>query len=187
MLITREAYEAVGGHAAVQSTLLEDVELARLIKRSGRRLRFRYGGDAVRTRMYRSFCALCEGWTKNLAVLFPNAAALAALRAAEFLIILLGAAGSTIGFSRGLPLLGVSSAAVATATYLNFLNRIWRAHFGWKSSALALFGLPFFSLLLLRSAIYYKFGREVTWRGRRYRPAATPAAHTAAERSITGA
>src|SRR5207248_2593258 len=55
LLITREAYEAIGGHAAVRASLLEDVELARLVKRSGRRLWFRFGGDAVETRMYRSF------------------------------------------------------------------------------------------------------------------------------------
>src|SRR5881227_2239325 len=36
LLITREAYDAVGGHAAVIRSLLEDVELARAVKRSGR-------------------------------------------------------------------------------------------------------------------------------------------------------
>ena len=69
ILITREAYDAIGGHAAVSSSLLEDVALARVVKASGRRIFFRYGGDAVRTRMYRSFAQLREGWTKNLALL----------------------------------------------------------------------------------------------------------------------
>jgi len=55
ILITREAYDAVGGHAALAGNLLEDVALARAVKRSGRKIFFRYGGDAVRTRMYRSF------------------------------------------------------------------------------------------------------------------------------------
>ncbi|MGC2323107.1 MAG: glycosyltransferase, partial [Terriglobales bacterium] len=54
VLVTREAYDAVGAHAAIAKCLLEDVELARAVKRSGRKLRFRFGGDAVRTRMYRS-------------------------------------------------------------------------------------------------------------------------------------
>ena len=71
ILVTREAYDAIGGHAAVATSLLEDVELARAIKQSGRKIFFRYGGDAVRTRMYRSFPQLREGWTKNLAILFP--------------------------------------------------------------------------------------------------------------------
>ncbi len=72
ILITREAYDAVGGHAAIAASLLEDVALARAVKQSGRKIFFRYGGDAVRTRMYRSFAQLREGWTKNLALLFPS-------------------------------------------------------------------------------------------------------------------
>ncbi len=80
LLIAREAYDAVGGHLAVAHTLLEDVALAMAVKCSGRRLRFRYGGDAVRTRMYRDFASLREGWTKNLALLFPDSGALAARR-----------------------------------------------------------------------------------------------------------
>ena len=68
LLISRAAYDAVGGHAAVARTLLEDVALASAVKKSGRRIFFRYGGDAVRTRMYRSFAQLLEGWTKNLVV-----------------------------------------------------------------------------------------------------------------------
>src|SRR5438477_396186 len=73
LLVRRAAYEALGGHAAVRGSLLEDVELARLFKRSGRVLRFRYGGDAVRTRMHRSWPELRDSWTKNLALLFPDA------------------------------------------------------------------------------------------------------------------
>ena len=35
MLITREAYDAVGGHAAVATDLLEDVALAKRVKATG--------------------------------------------------------------------------------------------------------------------------------------------------------
>ena len=92
LLIAREAYDAIGGHAAVSHTLLEDVALAQAVKRSGRRLHFRFGGDAVRARMYSSFRDLREGWTKNLALLFPNTGQVAARRALEFLL-----AGAGIG------------------------------------------------------------------------------------------
>src|SRR6266436_3896280 len=87
ILITREAYDAIGGHGAVSDSLLEDVALAKAVKASGRKIFFRFGGDAVRTRMYRSFAQLREGWTKNLALLFPSPARLAALRALEFVLI----------------------------------------------------------------------------------------------------
>src|SRR5947207_4051428 len=68
LLISREAYDAVGGHTKIAGDLLEDVAMARLVKSSGRKIFFRYGGDAVRTRMYRSFAQMKEGWTKYLAM-----------------------------------------------------------------------------------------------------------------------
>ena len=100
LLISREAYNAVGGHAAVARTLLEDVALAQAVKRSGRRLRFRYGGDMVRTRMYRNLPALWEGWTKNLALLFPQTVQLAARRGIEFLLAAAGIAAAAFGLAR---------------------------------------------------------------------------------------
>ncbi len=72
ILIRREAYDAVGGHAAIAFEILEDVALARAVKASGRKIRFRYAATRVRTRMYRNFRQLREGWTKNLALLFPE-------------------------------------------------------------------------------------------------------------------
>lgn len=116
LLIHRDAYDAVGGHAAVAGDLLEDVALARLVKRSGRRLRFRYGGDAVRTRMYRSFGQLLEGWTKNLVLLFPSAGRLAVLRGMEFAAM----AGGITALAAGLALRSVpvalAGAAIAVPT-----------------------------------------------------------------------
>ena len=72
ILVRRETYEAVGGHAAVADKILEDVALARVFRAAGFRVYFRYGADAVRTRMYRSWSELRDGWTKNLALLFPR-------------------------------------------------------------------------------------------------------------------
>jgi glycosyltransferase involved in cell wall biosynthesis len=66
VLVERDVYESVGGHRAIANELLEDVALARLVKRSGSQLYFASGLGIVRTRMYRSFGAMWEGWTKNL-------------------------------------------------------------------------------------------------------------------------
>jgi glycosyltransferase involved in cell wall biosynthesis len=166
LLITREAYGAIGGHAATATCLLEDVELARALKRSGRRIRFRFGGDAVRTRMYRSFTQLVEGWTKNLALLFKAPAQLAMVRLLELAAIFGGLV--VVVLTRTDARLAMLVAIAVTLTYLNFLRRIRRAHTDAASSALAIFGLPIFSYLLLRSKLYYKWRRSVTWKGRRY-------------------
>jgi glycosyltransferase involved in cell wall biosynthesis len=66
LMIRRDAYDAVGGHASVASEVLEDVALARRIKSTGYRLAFHSGKGIVRVRMYRSFASMWEGWTKNL-------------------------------------------------------------------------------------------------------------------------
>src|SRR5690348_4428736 len=175
LLITREAYDAVGGHAAVMRSLLEDVELARAVKRSGRRIRFRYGGDRVRARMYRSFAQLREGWTKNLALLFDSPLRLAILRGAEFVVIAGGAVVAVIAAGRSQPAVAAAAGAVAAAAWLLFLRRIRRAHFAWDGNLLALLGLPVFVSLLRSSALSHKHG-SVKWKGRTYGAAINSAA-----------
>ena len=64
MQFRRSAYEQIGGHQALAAEVVEDLALARLIKRQGLRLRYLLGLDAVDLRMYVNL-ALWEGWTKN--------------------------------------------------------------------------------------------------------------------------
>jgi glycosyltransferase involved in cell wall biosynthesis len=66
ILIRRALYTALGGQTGVAGEILEDVALARRVKGAGHRLFFTGGHGIVRTRMYRSFGAMWEGWTKNL-------------------------------------------------------------------------------------------------------------------------
>jgi cellulose synthase/poly-beta-1,6-N-acetylglucosamine synthase-like glycosyltransferase len=167
ILVTREAYDAVGGHAAVAGDLLEDVALARAVKQSGRKIFFRFAADAVRTRMYRNFVQLREGWTKNLILLFRSPVRLAALRAAEFILI---AASLVLAFVLSLlghPRTAAIPAAMCLTLYAFLLTRIRRAHFSWDATLLAFFGLPLFSWLLLRSKIFHQRG-NVSWKGRTY-------------------
>lgn len=66
LIILREVYWSVGGHASVADEVLEDVALARRVKQACYRIYFTAPIGVVRTRMYRSFHAMWEGWTKNL-------------------------------------------------------------------------------------------------------------------------
>jgi len=167
ILMSRKAYDAIGGHAAVGSSLLEDVALARLVKQSGRKVFFRYGPDAVRTRMYRSFTQLREGWSKNLALLFPTPARLAFLRLAEFALIVGSAALAMAYAVNGRRVASLAMVMPVIILYGLFLNRIRKAHFSWDADIVALLGLPIFSYLLLRSRALYRKG-AVTWKGRTY-------------------
>lgn len=167
LLVSREAYDAVGGHATVSASLLEDVELARAVKASGRKIFFRYGADAVRTRMYRNFAQLREGWTKNLALLFPASLGMAASRSGEFVLIGGGAISACVLVFRGALFAGTVVGGIALLAWFRFLRRIRRAHFSWDANALSIFGLPLFSYLLLRSRYRHRRGK-VSWKGRTY-------------------
>src|SRR6185312_10332371 len=168
LMISREAYDAVGGHSAIANNLLEDVAMARLVKSSGRKIFFRYGGDAVRTRMYRSFTQMKEGWTKNLALLFNHPVAIAFLRFAEFALIL----GNLLilawaGFS-GRANIALQSALLTIILAGWFWLRIRKARFSARSNVIAILGLPVFSGLLLRSKSSHR-RNAIGWKGREYR------------------
>ena len=167
LLIRRDAYDAVGGHAAVATAILEDVKLARRAKQAGFRLQFRVS-DVVSTRMYRTFSQMWEGWTKNLALLFPRPRLLAAERLTEFLFIVGGFGFATWRLLDGNKIEATAEAGLAILLTVLFVRRIRRAHFDWLSNCLAIFGLPLFALLLLNSDISHNRGR-VAWKGREYR------------------
>ena len=61
LLIRRSAYEAIGGHERVKDQFTEDVELARLMKSLGYRIRLVWGRDYFAVRMYSSWPASFAG------------------------------------------------------------------------------------------------------------------------------
>jgi chlorobactene glucosyltransferase len=65
MLFRRAAYEKVGGHSAVRDKIVEDYNIARLLKKAGLKLRFVTGEDVLGVRMYTSLAEIWKGWRKN--------------------------------------------------------------------------------------------------------------------------
>jgi hypothetical protein len=171
ILIRRELYEAVGGHKCVSNKILEDLALAQILKASDHKIWFRYGGGIVRTRMYRNFSAMWEGWTKGLALLFPQPLLLAAMRLAGFLAVLLLLVFGAVLFKHDR---GGSAVLLSLGLffYLGHVLRVRRAHFPWSSNLLSFLGLPLFVSLLVRSYIHTNMRGEVTWKGRTYRQSA---------------
>ena len=175
LLVEREAYRRLGGHRSVADKVLEDVELAFLAKRRGVGLRFRYAEDAVATRMYRTTAAMVEGWTKNLALLFDNALALAVWRALDLLLL------------AGLPVLAIELwnarlaahslewlgagwvlALLWVRTLFRFYGRVAKSNFPFWDCVLAPLGLPLFIWLLYRSWFQHRILKRVSWKGRSY-------------------
>ncbi|MEV4534896.1 glycosyltransferase [Asanoa sp. NPDC049518] len=73
LVVDRSAYLAAGGHAAVRSSVLEDIELARAVKRSGGRIALADGSRVASCRMYESWGSLVAGYTKSLWASFGSA------------------------------------------------------------------------------------------------------------------
>jgi glycosyltransferase involved in cell wall biosynthesis len=176
LLVEREAYRRLGGHASVADKVLEDVELAFLAKRRKIGLRFRYAEDQVATRMYRTTAAMIEGWTKNLALLFDNALSLALWRALDIFLLF------------GLPLLtfelwnarlmahslqwlgaGWVLGLLWLRTLIRFYSRVAKSNFPPLDCALAPLGLPLFVALLYRSWFQHRILKRVSWKGRDYK------------------
>jgi len=175
LLVEREAYRRIGGHAAVADKVLEDVELAVLAKRRNVGLRLRYADDALATRMYRSTAAMIEGWTKNLALAFNNSLALAAWRALDFVLLLgLPVLAAELWNARLAPHAlqwigaGWVLALLWVRTLFRFYARVAKSNFPFVDCALSPLGLPLFVALLCRSWFQHRILKQVSWKGRSY-------------------
>jgi glycosyltransferase involved in cell wall biosynthesis len=167
ILVHRAAYDTVGGHSVVATQILEDVALARLFRLAGKHVYFRYGGDAVRTRMYRNWEQLREGWTKNLALLFPNPERLA-VQGLFLWLVAWSALGVAVVAAASRHFAWIAFAGI----WLLLYRRIRAAHFSPANNLIAIAcGLPMFAYLLLRSKKAHEDG-QVSWKGRPYRTGA---------------
>lgn len=65
MLWRKEDYIKLGGHKIVKDKIVEDMELARLVKQNQSKVKTMLGGKLVFCRMYESFNQAYHGFTKN--------------------------------------------------------------------------------------------------------------------------
>ncbi|MGA7525316.1 MAG: glycosyltransferase family A protein [Acidobacteriaceae bacterium] len=177
LLVRRDVYDKIGGHAAVRSAILEDVELASLVKRRKLGLRFRYAPEAVSARMYRSFPALVEGWTKNLTLLFGNAPAFAAMRLLQ-LGVMVGVPALIGFFAWEMERPGVRSGVLGPRVAIAALSLVWvralwgfysrvaKSNFPFRDYVWAPLAVPLYAWLLWRSWFRVRVLGQVIWKGR---------------------
>ena len=65
LLIEREFYDSIGGHAERRGEVIDDLALARAAKRTGRPLPWARGESLMRLRYYRGAPEMWRGWRKN--------------------------------------------------------------------------------------------------------------------------
>lgn len=173
LLVRREPYFQIGGHEAVAQSVLEDVDLAYLIKRRKLGLRFRYAPDALRAHMYRSFRQMCEGWRKNLALLFANTLSTAAWKVLD-VALLFGLPVMAWYFTGPLSVTmpWISARFLILLIWLRtlwrFYRRVLKSNFPFADCLLSPLGLPLFIWLLWQSWFDHTVTKRVVWKGREY-------------------
>jgi cellulose synthase/poly-beta-1,6-N-acetylglucosamine synthase-like glycosyltransferase len=167
ILVRRDVYEAIGGHGAVRNRVLEDVALARRVKQAGYGLHFASGTGIARTRMYRSFGAMWEGWTKNLYALMGGSASAVAWELESVfpwlelaLLVLASFRSDPVFFS--LAILGL------TARHARYGVALRRNRFALSLIQYYVPGVLLYSAALVASAWKNTRG-AVVWKGRQYR------------------
>ncbi|MGC4864254.1 glycosyltransferase [Micromonospora sp. DT53] len=166
LVVDRAGYTAAGGHAAVADKILEDVELARAVKRAGGRIALADGSRLATCRMYDDWPQLRDGYSKSLWASFGHPGAAAAVVAA---LLLLYTAPPLIALA-GLATTAPRVSMVALAAYvLGVAGRVLtaRATGGrWWPDALAHpVSVVVLGWLTLRS-YHLRKRRRLTWRGR---------------------
>jgi hypothetical protein len=174
ILVLREAYQAVGGHAAVAGEILEDVALARRIKQAGYGLYFVAPMGVVKTRMYRSFPAMWQGWTKNLYPLVGGnlKSVLAELLEVSPMLELALLVVLAMFYRAGAPgillaWLGGAMGGVGVARLISFASALWRNFYPVRYIEYFYLGAALYCAALVRS--WWKNTRGgVEWKGRNY-------------------
>jgi glycosyltransferase involved in cell wall biosynthesis len=175
LMIRRDAYDAVGGHASIPGEVLEDVALAKLVKRAGYRLWFGSGRGIVRVRMYRSFASMWEGWRKNLYPLMGGnveAVGREIARALAPVMASLIAGISTWGFTESvMGALGVLAIGIIVI-FIAYDGELKREQYPTR---LVWYGIP--GRLLFAAVLWASYRghrrRKLVWKGREY-PVGTP-------------
>ncbi|MGZ6143679.1 MAG: glycosyltransferase, partial [Myxococcales bacterium] len=164
ILVKREVYEAVGGHAAIRDRVADDLELARLVKGRGYRLRAENGRHLVSVRMYTSLAEIWWGFVKNASagaggpLLALGAVPLVALTALPF---------AAAPFLHGPQLLlALAGCAVAIAQRVVVMAKLFPIGMHWIL-ALPLGQLAFVGILV-HSAVRQLRGKGPIWKGREY-------------------
>jgi chlorobactene glucosyltransferase len=178
ILIGKEVYREIGGHEKLKQYFLEDIAMAKAVKSIGKKLHVVISPDLYKTRMYKNFMEIWNGWTrifyfiyeKKFSLLFLNMILLFIFSLLPALLFIYAGAHLLFAetFSFGILMLFILSAIQVVIIRLTTFRyyRISRAN-------------PYYSLLnpigcvvmigILGNAIKTIFSKKgMTWRGTTY-------------------
>jgi len=168
MLFRKDAYRKIGGHESVRGHMVEDIALARRLRREGLKVLNLDGSNPgapealVRCRMYTHFAEVWEGFTKNLYPSFDGN--LPAFCLFQFLQILIFLTPFFLLFTGQAEPLVWSEVAIILFLRISLANR-------FRQSLLGAFLHPLGQMLVLAisgNSLLQTIRRRLPWRGRHY-------------------
>jgi hopene-associated glycosyltransferase HpnB len=185
ILMRRSVWASLGGYEAIRAEMIDDLNTARLVKHSGRRIYVASTKDLIRTRMYHSFRELWEGLRKNAfaahrysipkmaitlgSYLVGNLLPLACIfvygwRWAPFSETLSGS-GTLSGPEHAALLLSLSEYVVAVLMHFPLMIYLGVTP---AYALLAPFAATLYAAICLDSMVRTLFGKGVSWKARQY-------------------
>lgn len=161
-LIRRADYDAVGGHESLKDAVVDDVALARLVRRSGRRTEVALADDLISLRMYHGLREIVDGFTKN------SFAAMNRSYVAAIVLLTVGAVVQVWPYVlavRG-DVIGMAAVALIVLTRVILYTTL---HYGFINALLG--HVPMMLIwfwIMLRSIWITGIRRQLIWRGRTY-------------------
>jgi hopene-associated glycosyltransferase HpnB len=183
ILVRREALEAAGGIGAVRGAVIDDVALARRLKRSGSSIWLGYADDV---RSIRPYPRLADLWSMvarsaftqlrhSALLLLGTVCGLAVLYLGPLTALLAG----LVNWNGWLAAAGITASVAMAATYLPMIR-----YFGlrWPWSLTLPAAASMYAAMTVDSARRHWEGRGVEWKGRRYQPSHNETSAPAAAR-----
>ncbi|MGA3487986.1 glycosyltransferase [Micromonosporaceae bacterium DT55] len=166
LLLDAETYRRCGGHAAVRDRVLEDIELARAVKRAGARIALADGSAIARCRMYSSWPEVRDGYSKSLWATFGSPLAAGAVLA---LLLTLYTAPPLVALAAALVGQTQLALAAAAAYLLGVAGRVVAASAtggrAWPDALAHPLSVGILGWLTLRS-YHLRARHRLLWRGR---------------------
>jgi chlorobactene glucosyltransferase len=181
LLFRRAAYQRIGGHAAVRTDIVEDMQLSRLVKRHGGRVVWLDGATLLRVRMYHGFAEAWRGIAKSafaainysLLALAPGVAAVLAFFIGPYVALAIGLIQLIQLIQRPSsppPLWALIWLPLLQVTLLWSAHLLLMRRFHLPLALVVLQPVTMVAVILttLHAAVQTEFGAGISWKGRTY-------------------
>lgn len=162
----KEVYDSINGHKGVKNEVVEDMVLARKIKKAGFTLHMFNGINAVYCRMYTSSQEIWTGFQKNFLAGFNSVFEFLFMGILHFLVYLFPFYTLWLGIeSEELLLIVVSSGVIGLYIAQRFILNLW-FYWNWWMALLHPLAVIWYQVLAFKCLYNQIFGKKTKWKGR---------------------